>query len=50
VTGFPKLHRGEEFVAPDGTVPGARLERKLMNVEKRGDWDWSKIPSSIPVN
>lgn len=49
-TGVPKLHRGEEFVAPDGTVRGAHLERKLVNVEKRGEWDWFEIPSSIPVN
>jgi hypothetical protein len=44
VTGLPKLHRGEEFVSPDGTVRGARLERKLMNVEKRGEWDWFENP------
>ena len=44
VTGVPKLHRGEEFVSPDGTIRGARLERKLMNVEKEGTWDWFENP------
>ena len=24
--------------------PGARLQRKLMNVEKRGEWDWFENP------
>jgi hypothetical protein len=44
VTSVPKLHRGEEFISPDGTVRGARLERKLMNVKKRGEWDWFENP------
>jgi hypothetical protein len=44
VTGMPTLHRGGEFVSPDGTVHGARLERKLKNVEKNGTWDWFDNP------
>jgi hypothetical protein len=44
VTGAPKLHRGEEFVGSDGTIHGARLERKLKDVDKRGTWDWFENP------
>jgi hypothetical protein len=44
VTGVPKLHRGSEFVSPNGTIRGARLERKLKDVEKRGTWDWFENP------
>jgi hypothetical protein len=44
VTGAPKLHRGQEFVSPDGTIHGARLERKLKNVDKQGTWDWVRNP------
>jgi hypothetical protein len=44
VTGAPKLHRGQEFVSPDGRIRGARLERKLTDVEKRGTWDWFENP------
>jgi hypothetical protein len=44
VTGAPKLHRGEEFISPEGTIRGARLERKLKDTEKRGSWDWFENP------
>ena len=44
VTGAPKLHRGEAFVSPSGTIRGARLERKLTGVEKQGSWDWFENP------
>jgi len=44
VTGLPKLRRGEEFVSPGGTIRGARLERKLKDVDKRGTWDWFDNP------
>lgn len=44
VTGLPKLHRGENFVSPDGTVHGARLERKPTGVKKVGLWDWFENP------
>ena len=44
VTGLPQLRRGDEFVALGGMVRGARLERKLKDVEKRGTWDWFDNP------
>jgi hypothetical protein len=44
VTGVPRLHRGQEFVSADGTIRGARLERKLTNVAKEGTWDWFENP------
>ena len=44
VTGAPRLHRGQEFVSPEGTIHGARLERKLTDVEKQGTWDWFENP------
>lgn len=44
VTGLPKLRRGEEFVSPGGTIRGARLERKLKDVDKRGNWEWFDNP------
>jgi len=44
VTGVPTLHRGEEFVSRGGTIHGARLERKLMGVERLGTWDWFDNP------
>ena len=44
VTGLPTLHRGQEFVSRDGAIRGARLERKLKDVEKRGTWDWFDNP------
>ena len=45
VTSMPKLHRGGKFVAADGTVHGARLERKPKGVEKLGTWSWFHNPS-----
>ena len=45
VTSMPKLHRGGKFVAADGTVRGARLERKPKGVEKLGTWSWFHNPS-----
>lgn len=44
VTNLPKLHRGEEFVSAGGTVHGARLERKVEEVKKIGDWSWFNNP------
>ena len=44
VQNLPKLHRGEEFVSPDGTVRGARLKRKSKDVKKLGDWSWFENP------
>ena len=44
VTGMPKLHRGNNFVSADGTVHRARLERKLQEVKKAGNWGWFDNP------
>jgi hypothetical protein len=44
VTGMPKLHRGASLVSEDGTVRGARLERKLKEVKKLDNWDWFDNP------
>ena len=44
VTGLPKLHRGGNFVSADGTVHRARLERKLKEVKKAGNWGWFDNP------
>ncbi|HWQ32762.1 MAG TPA: hypothetical protein VNQ79_07900 [Blastocatellia bacterium] len=39
-----KLSRGEEFVSPDGTVRGARLELHKADEKKIGDWSWFENP------
>jgi hypothetical protein len=44
VMGMPKLHRGSNFVSEDGTVRKARLERKLKEVKKHGNWGWFNNP------
>jgi hypothetical protein len=44
VQNLPKLHRGREFVSPDGTVHGARLKRKSKDMKKLGDWSWFENP------
>jgi hypothetical protein len=44
VTGLPKLHRGQRFVSSDGTVRGARLERRFKEVKKLGTWSWFDNP------
>lgn len=41
---MPKLRRGAIFVSEDGTVHRARLERKLKEVKKLGNWDWFANP------
>ena len=41
VAGLPKLSRGQKYVSTDGTVNGARLERK---VKKADDWSWFNNP------
>jgi hypothetical protein len=38
------LRRGRRFVSSGGVVRGARLERKVAEVEKLGDWDWFDNP------
>ncbi len=44
VTGLPKLHRGQLFVSADGTVHRARLERRIKEIKKLGDWSWFDNP------
>lgn len=39
VEGVPK-----QFLSPDGTVVGARLERRDKDAKKLGSWDWFKNP------
>ena len=41
---MPKLKRGSEFVSPDGTVTGVRMERYLKGQKKDGNWSWFKNP------
>jgi hypothetical protein len=40
----PHLHRGQKFVASDGSVPNVRLKRYLKGEEKTGIWQWSQSP------
>jgi hypothetical protein len=44
ITGLPKLRRGANFTSRDGTVHGARFERRLKDVKDRGTWDWFENP------
>jgi hypothetical protein len=41
---MPRLRRGQQFVAADGTVRGARLERDEKGDKKQGEWDWFDNP------
>ncbi len=38
------LSRGQEFIMPDGTIRGARLERKRPDEKKVDDWNWFDNP------
>ena len=40
VQDLPKLRRGRSFVSKQGMVYRARLERRIKNVKKLGNWDW----------
>lgn len=40
VRDLPKLHRGQSFVSPAGTLLGAGMERRPTGVKKHGNWDW----------
>ena len=45
VSGLPEhLHRGQEFVAPGGSVRNVRLKRYLKGEKKIGTWDWVDDP------
>jgi hypothetical protein len=41
VTGMPaRLHRGKQFIAADGTMRSARLQRMDQSEDKSGNWPW----------
>jgi len=40
------LHRGQEFVGPEGTVQNVRLKRYLKEEKKTGNWHWRSNPFS----
>lgn len=40
------LHRGENFIEPDGLAHNARLKRYIEGEEKSGHWKWKKNPFS----
>jgi hypothetical protein len=42
----PNLHRGEQYVEPDGLTHNARLKRYLKGEEKFGSWKWKENPFS----
>jgi hypothetical protein len=44
VENLGQLHRGAEFVLPDGTVFGARIERAERSAAKGGSWPWFHNP------
>jgi hypothetical protein len=47
VEGMPKhLHRGQQFVDPQGTAHNVRLKRYLDGEKKTGIWKWSDNPFS----
>jgi hypothetical protein len=41
-----RLHRGQNFVGPRGTVQNVRLKRYLKEEKKVGDWKWRSNPFS----
>src|SRR5579863_5256795 len=45
VEGMPgHLHRGQERIAPDGSMHAARLKRELKGEKKIENWKWSHNP------
>lgn len=45
VTGLPpRLHKGQKYVSPEGTVRHVRLERADKKIKKVGNWDWFNNP------
>ncbi len=39
-----RLTRGQELIAPGGSMHDARLKRSLEGFEKIGDWEWRHVP------
>jgi hypothetical protein len=47
VEGMPKhLHRGQQFIEPQGTAHNVRLKRYVDGEKKAGIWKWSDNPFS----
>ena len=44
VVNLPKLRRGGNLVARDGTIRNARLKRHTKGQKKIGNWAWAKNP------
>jgi hypothetical protein len=44
--GMPRLHRGQNRVAPGGIVHDVRLKRYVKGEEKIGNWEWRVDPFS----
>jgi|tagenome__1003787_1003787.scaffolds.fasta_scaffold20927275_2 hypothetical protein len=44
VSGMPKLHRKSKAISRNGTVRGARLERREKGEKKVGNWQWLDNP------
>ena len=44
VENMPRLQRGQNLVAPDGTMHNVRLKRYLKGEKKIGDWKWRENP------
>ena len=40
----PHLHRGQNLVAPDGSLHNVRLKRSVKSQEKLGTWHWGSNP------
>lgn len=40
----PKVHRGQQFISPDGVMRGARLKRNIPGEKKLGIWKWDDSP------
>ena len=38
------LHRGEQFIGPQGSIEIARVKRNPEGYEKAGEWKWKHIP------
>jgi len=44
IVGLTRLSRGQEYVSMDGTIRGARFERREKSIKKVGDWSWYENP------
>jgi len=44
VENMPRLRRGQNLLAPDGSMHNVRLKRYLKGEKKIGDWKWRENP------